>query len=37
MELFAKLINGIRPLTIFAKQSILDVAQGYNHTSDNTK
>ena len=27
MERFAKIINGFQPLTIFAKQSILDVWQ----------
>ena len=37
MELFAKLISGIQPLTIFTKHSILDVSQGYDYTSDNTK
>ena len=37
MEHFAKLVNGIQPLTIFTKRSILDVSQGYDYTSDNTK
>ena len=27
MELFAKIVNGFKPLTIFAKSSILDVQQ----------
>ena len=28
MELFAKIVNGNQPLTIFAKSSTLDVFQG---------
>ena len=32
-ELFAKIVNSQKLLTIFAKNSILDVSQGYEHTS----
>ena len=28
MELFAKIVNGFQPLTIFARRSILDTSQG---------
>ena len=35
MELFAKIVNGSKPLTIFAKNSISDVRQGYEYASQN--
>ena len=34
MELFAKIVNGLRPLTIFAKSSMLDVRRGYEYASE---
>ena len=33
MERFAKIVNGWKPLTIFAKLSILDVLQGFEYAS----
>ena len=33
MESFAKIVNGFKPLTIFAKLSILDVWLGSEYTS----
>ena len=33
MEIFAKIVNGFQPLTIFAKSSILDVLQGSEYAS----
>ena len=33
MECFAKMVNGKKSLTIFLKQSILDVQQGSEYTS----
>ena len=37
MKLFAKIVNCIQPLTIFAKHFILGVSQGYKYASDKTK
>ena len=37
MELFAKIVDCIQPLTIFEKHSILGVSQCYEHASDKTK
>ena len=37
MKLYGKTVNGIQPLTIFAKHPILDVGMGSEHVSDNTK
>ena len=37
MELFAKIIGCIQPLTIFAKRSILGVSQGYEYASNKSK
>ena len=37
MELFAKIVHCIQPLTIFAKQFILFVSQGYEYAYDKTK
>ena len=37
MELFAKLFNGFQPLAIFAKSSILDVAQGSEYVAEYLK
>ena len=34
MKLFAKIVNGLQPLTIFAKPSILGVWQDSESTSD---
>ena len=34
--LFAKIINGFQPLTIFAKSSILDVQLGSEYTSESS-
>ena len=34
IELFAKLVNGFQPLTIFAKVFILDVRIGSEHASE---
>ena len=31
LERFAKIVDGFKPLTIFAKRSILDVRQGYEY------
>ena len=31
MELFAKIVNGLKPLTVFVKSSILDVWIGLMH------
>ena len=33
MELFAKIVNGFQPFTIFAKVYILDVQLGLEYTS----
>ena len=33
MELFAKIVNGFQLLTIFAKNAILDVLQGFECAS----
>ena len=33
MELFAKIVNGFQPLTIFARSSILDVRLGFEYAS----
>ena len=33
MEIFAKIVNGLQPLTIFVKNSILDVWPGYEYAS----
>ena len=33
MELFAKIVNGLKPLTVFTKSSILDLGQGSEHAS----
>ena len=33
MELFAKIVSGFRPLTVFTKTSILNVWQGSKYTS----
>ena len=35
MELFAKIVHGSKPLTIFGKNSILDVRQGYEYAYEN--
>ena len=37
MELFAKTVDCIQPLTIFVKLSIFGVSQGYECASDKTK
>ena len=37
MELPAKIVDCIQPLTIFAKHFILGVSQGYEYTSDTAK
>ena len=37
MELFVNIVDCIKPLTIFAKHSILCVSQGYKSVSDLTK
>ena len=37
MKPSAKTVDGIQPLTIFAKRSILDVWLGCEYASDNTK
>ena len=37
MDLFAKIVDYIQPLTIFAKHFILSVSQGYKYASDKTK
>ena len=37
MELFAKIVYYIQPLTIFAKHFILFVLQGYEYASDKVK
>ena len=37
MELFAKIVDCIQPLTIFAEQFILGVSHGYEYASDKTK
>ena len=34
MELFAKIVNDLQPLTIFAKISILDISLGTKYSSD---
>ena len=34
MELFAKIVDCVQPLTIFAKHLILFVSQGYEYASD---
>ena len=34
MELFAKIVNGLKPLTIFAKKLHLRYLSGSNHASD---
>ena len=34
MDLFAKIVNGVQPLTIFAKRSILDVQLGSEYASE---
>ena len=33
MECHAKIVTGLKPLTILAKQSILDVCSGSKHAS----
>ena len=33
LERFEKIVNGLKPLTIFAKRSILDVWQGSGYAS----
>ena len=33
MELFAKIVNGLQPLAIFAKKSVLDVLLGSEYSS----
>ena len=35
MERFAKIVNGQKPLTIFAKRSTLDVCQVSQYASEN--
>ena len=37
MELSAKIVNCILPLTVFAKHFILSVSQGYEYASDKAK
>ena len=37
MEVFVKIVDCIQLLTIFAKDSILGVSQGYEYASDKTK
>ena len=37
MELFAKTLDCIQPLIIFAKHIILSVSKCYEHASDKTK
>ena len=32
MEFYAKIINGFRPFTIFAKSSVLDVWEGFEYS-----
>ena len=34
MGLFAKIVNGFQPLTVFAKSSILDVRLGFKYVSE---
>ena len=34
MDSFAKIVNGVQPLIIFAKHSILDVWQGSEYASE---
>ena len=36
-EISAKIVDCIQPLTIFAKNFILDVSQTYEYASDKTK
>ena len=33
MELFVKIVNGLKPLTVFKKSSILDAWQGSEYVS----
>ena len=33
LELFAKIVNGFKPLTVFSKSSILDVSSGSKYAS----
>ena len=35
MELFTKVVNDLKPLSIFAKSVILDVWLGYEYASEN--
>ena len=37
MEVFAKIIDCIQPLTILEKHFILGVSQGFEYASDKTK
>ena len=37
MELFPKIVDCIQPLTIFAKDFLLGLSQGYKYASDKTK
>ena len=37
MEVSAKLVDCIQPLTIFAKHVILSISQGYEYASDKAK
>ena len=37
MELFAKLVDCIQPLTVFGKHSILGISQAFEYASDKTK
>ena len=37
MELFAKIVDWIQPLTIFRKHSILGISQAFEYASDKTK
>ena len=37
MECFVEIVNGLKPLTIFAKRSILNVWQGSEYASDGDK
>ena len=37
MEFFAKIVDWIQPLSIFAKHFMLGVSQGYEYASDKAK
>ena len=37
MELSAKIVDSIQPLTVFVKHFLLDVSQSYEYASDKAK